>query len=442
MTVAVMRTKAESALIDAFQGVVGRLPGGAQVAKARAAALQHFAEAGLPHRRVEEWKYTDLRNLLKDALPLSVDDRTKVTTGDLFVALGPFACLELPRVLIVNGAWRKELSSAHEWGGEVGSLADALAKGATLSDASGDAVLALNTAYATDGVMVRVPAGVTLAKPLLVLNVQMGPEARSTVVRNHIEVGANAKATIIEAFVTLPGANPEGQLNAATEVVAADHAEVTHIKLAAQQPKVTHLVNWLLTLGEGTTYRGFQMTVGVAVARNQIRATYKGQHARLDLSGLLLGRGHNHMDTTLVVDHAVPHCESRELFKAVLDDRARAVFQGKVIVREGAQKSDGKQMAQALMLSPDAEFDSKPELEIYADDVVCGHGSTVAELDEDLLFYCMSRGIPKAEARAMLVESFIGEALDKVADEGVREALAAVAAEWLAGAPPKAAEAA
>ena len=130
-----------------------------------------------------------------------------------------------------------------------------------------------------------------------------------------------------------------------------------------------------------------------------------------------------HVDTTLVVDHAVPHCESRELFKGVLDDRGRGVFQGKIIVRPDAQKTDGKQMAQALMLSPDAEFDSKPELEIYADDVVCGHGTTSAELDGDLLFYCMSRGIPENEARALLIESFVGEALDKVEHDGLRAAL-------------------
>ena len=145
-----------------------------------------------------------------------------------------------------------------------------------------------------------------------------------------------------------------------------------------------------------------------------------------------LGRGSEHIDTTLVVDHAVPRCESRELFKGVLADRARGVFQGKVIVRPDAQKTDGKQMAQVLMLSEDAEFDSKPELEIHADDVVCGHGSTAAEIDEDLLFYLRSRGIPLAAARAMLIESFVGEALEKIEDEAVRTALTRIALSRLA----------
>ena len=174
------------------------------------------------------------------------------------------------------------------------------------------------------------------------------------------------------------------------------------------------------------------MVVGDGIVRNDLAVTFRGQHSTFDLGSAKLVGGHGHADTTLVVDHAVPHCTSRELVKSVLADTARAVFQGKVIVRPDAQKTDGKQMAQALMLSPDAEFDSKPELEIYADDVVCGHGSTSAEIDPELVFYLRSRGIPLEEAQAMLVESFIGEAIDKAEPETVQEALRAIARGWLA----------
>jgi Fe-S cluster assembly protein SufD len=158
---------------------------------------------------------------------------------------------------------------------------------------------------------------------------------------------------------------------------------------------------------------------------------FKGQHSTFDLSGLALGTNTSHADTTLFVDHAVPHCTSRELYHSVLGGEAKSVFQGKVIVRPDAQKTDGKQMARALMLSPVAEFDSKPELEIYADDVICGHGSTSVEIDADLLFYCRSRGIPLAEARALLVESFAGEAASKIEDEALRELVLSKAREWL-----------
>jgi Fe-S cluster assembly protein SufD len=142
-------------------------------------------------------------------------------------------------------------------------------------------------------------------------------------------------------------------------------------------------------------------------------------------------RGRQHCDTTLLVEHAVPRCTSRELFKVVLDDEARGVFQGKIIVSPGAQKTDGKQMAGALLLSETAEFDSKPELEIFADDVVCGHGSTSGQIDEELLFYLETRGIPEAEARALLIQAFVGEAFERIEDEGLRNAFAAASAEWL-----------
>ncbi|MCH9765552.1 MAG: SufD family Fe-S cluster assembly protein, partial [Alphaproteobacteria bacterium] len=176
----------------------------------------------------------------------------------------------------------------------------------------------------------------------------------------------------------------------------------------------------------------FHFTAGTGLARSDGLIQFRGERSKLDFSGVFLGREQDHIDTTLVIEHLVPHCESRELFKGVLNDNARGIFQGKVMVAQAAQKTDGKQMAQALMLSPNAEFDSKPELEIYADDVLCGHGSTSAELDDDLLFYLRSRGIPKDHARALLIESFVGEALDCVVEDGVRAALTALAKQWLA----------
>ncbi len=194
-----------------------------------------------------------------------------------------------------------------------------------------------------------------------------------------------------------------------------------------------HLGRTVARLGANANYRPFQLVTGEGLTRNDLNVTFRGQHSSFDLGAAQLLRGRGHADVTLVVDHAVPHCTSRELVKNVLGDQSRGVFQGKVIVRPDAQKTDGKQMAQALMLSPDAEFDSKPELEIYADDVVCGHGSTVAEIDPELVFYLQSRGIPRATAQAMLIESFVGEAIDKAEPEGVQDALRTLAQQWLAG---------
>jgi Fe-S cluster assembly protein SufD len=207
---------------------------------------------------------------------------------------------------------------------------------------------------------------------------------------------------------------------------------VTHVKVTAETKDAQHVSTWLADVAADASYKAFQLTAGSALVRNDIVMTFKGEGAETDLSGVMLGRARDHIDTTLIADHALPGCTSRELFKAVLDDTARAVFQGKLIVRPDAQKTDAKQMAQALLLSEDAEFDSKPELEIYADDVACGHGATSGQIDEDLLFYLRSRGIPEGPARALLVTAFIGEALEKVENEDVRTALAAMAESWLA----------
>ena len=434
-----MRTKAEQAFSETFETVAVKLPGGPEVADARKTAIGTFAGLGLPHRRIEEWKYTDLRSSLKQALAPAIGDATAVSAKEIDAALEALAEVDAHRIVFVNGAYRAELSaSAGVRGLEVATFGQALRKAGTpvslhATPVPGqESVIALNTAFVTDGAVVHVAKDAKIDKPLLLVFARAGREARLLTTRNLVSIGNGARATVIEAHVVLPGA-ADGQANAISEVKAGAGADVTHIKLTLDGTSTSHLAGWVAELAADSTYRAFQLTAGTGLVRNHLLATFKGEGAKLDISGCFLGRGPEHIDTTLVVDHAVPGCESRELFKGVLADRARGIFQGKVIVRPGAQKSDGKQMAQALMLSEEAEFDSKPELEIYADDVVCGHGSTAAEIDEGLLFYLRSRGIPLGEARAMLIESFVREALEKIEDERLREALSAIAVRRLAG---------
>jgi len=447
MNVAVLKTKAEQALTETFAMIADKLPGAPAVLKARKEAIGRFGALGLPHRRIEAWKYTDLRNLMKDALPPSLGAPMSVKPAELAAALGPLAKLDAMRLVFVDGAYAEALSSAGDHDRvRVAPLARALADEGdaaagdllALKRSDDEPILALNTAYVTDGAVIGIAADARLQKPLLIVNVSASPEPRFVATRNIVSVGAGAHATIIEAFLALPGAASEAQASAVTEIGVGKDARVAHVKCAIGEGRNTHLSNWLVDLAQGADYRGFQLTAGVALARNQLAVTFEGGGAKIDLSGAFLALGHEHVDTTLLVDHAVPGCLSRELFKGVLADEARGIFQGKVIVRPDAQKSDGKQMAQVLMLSPNAEFDSKPELEIYADDVICGHGSTSADLDEETLFYCRSRGIPEAEARALLIESFIGEAIAKVEREDVCEALAAFARAWLDNLPPAA----
>jgi Fe-S cluster assembly protein SufD len=440
MTVAATKTKAEQALTQSFEVVASKLPGGRAVAEARKAAIGVFSALGLPHRRLEQWKYTDLRAALKEALPPAIGEKAKATPQEIEAALESLATLDAVRAVFVDGTHRPELSSAGGMAGlDISTLGAALAKsgdragdGLLRASAPGqEAVIALNTAFMTDGAVVRIAEGAQLAKPLLLVFARAGRDGRLVTTRNIIKLGAGARATIIEAHVALPDA-AQGQANTLSEVTLADGAELVHIKCTLAGETATHVATWMATLGAGAGYRAFQLTASSGLVRNGIFPLFKGEGAKLDISGAFLGRGSEHIDTTLLVDHAVPGGNSRELFKGVLGDRARGVFQGKVIVRPDAQKTDGKQMVQALLLSPDAEFDSKPELEIFADDVVCGHGSTSAEIDEGLLFYMRSRGIPFEEARALLIESFIGEAIDKVEDQPLREALAAMAKSRLA----------
>jgi Fe-S cluster assembly protein SufD len=445
MTVPLTRTKAEQAFPEMFEALAARLPGGPAVAAARKTAIGTFAALGLPHRRVEEWKYTDLRALLKEAFAPAVDRPIAVNEGALYGALGPgLAGLDAVRVVFVNGAFAPGLTRLDDQHGRsyhFDPLTRGLAEGFDWLEAlisgtegpKGGAVVALNTAFATDGALLRIVDGARMQKPVHLIFVTAGVEKAGVTTRNFIKVGEGAEAMIVESHIALGAA--ASQDNAVTEIGICDRARVRHVKvLAGPDPAASaHLGTWIVGLGAQSEYHAFQFTAGMPLVRNQLLVAFGGEGGKLDIAGCFLGRGAEHIDTTLVIDHAVPGCTSRELVKGVLADRARGVFQGKVIVRPDAQKTDGKQMAQALMLSEEAEFDSKPELEILADDVVCGHGSTAAQLDESLLFYLRSRGIPLPEARALLIESFVGEVFDKLEDGPLREALLAIAKARLSG---------
>ncbi len=427
MNVAVMKTKAEQALSLQAAERIPALPGGQEVRNAREAALAAFDAIGLPHRRIEEWKYTDLRALLKEPAP--APKSVVEIDAELFDLPG----VKAATYVFVDGKLVTKPKGRALAGVTVESLASEISANPALMsmdlpetvDAGARSVIALNTALASDGAVVTISAGATPDRPIHLVFIASGNAA----VRNVIVAGADAEATVIETHVAPEGA--ARQENMVSDITLARGATLNHATRTEVNDGSIALGQHLAHVCAGARYKPFQMTSGNGLARLQLTLTFAGQHAGVDFSAVALARGSAHIDTTLVVDHAVPHCASRELFKTVLDDRARSIFQGKVIVAPNAQKTDGKQMAQALMLSPDAEFDSKPELEIYADDVVCGHGTTSAELDPDLLFYCKSRGIPEAEARALLIESFVGEAVEKVENEALRDALMSYATAWL-----------
>jgi Fe-S cluster assembly protein SufD len=432
----VIKTAVETALAHAYAQVRTRLPGDGAIAAQRAAAFDVFAREGLPHRRVEEWKYTDLRALMREAKPLASppDAAAKARAKSAGAMIGDVECR---RLVFVDGAFVPELSdtAALEPGLTVGSLADALAdndaavveKIGTLAPAS-DVAVALNTALMGDGAVIRIGAGSTTERPLHLLFVASEKPA-ATFVRSLVVVEQGARAMLIESHEGPAGS--EYQVNAALELFVGDEAHVDHVKLIGEGADALHVSTLAAAIGGKARFNAFTFTIGGAVVRNQLFLRFDGEETVAGIRGASLLNGRQHADTTLVATHIARGCQSRELFKTVLDDEAHGVFQGRIIVRQGAQQTDAKMMTQALLLSDRAEADNKPELEIFADDVQCGHGATAGALDEELKFYLMARGIPAAEAEALLIQAFLGGAVEGIEHAGLREALMEQVAAWL-----------
>lgn len=428
---------AEETFARQFHEAAPRLPGAAPwVRDLRAGAFAAFGAAGLPHRRVEAWRYTDLRALLTEPFA-PASGRAPLSRPELDARLGPLAGMGAARLTFVNGRFAPELSDEPGSGATVLSLDAALESppdwfaGAlgSVNPAAGDVVSALNAAFMTGGAVIRVAEGARPG-PIHLIFVTTGDAPLSVAVRNVVLVSGGAETSLIETFLSHHD-DVMAQTSAVSELLLADGARARHVKVALESGQTLHLGSAHVRLGAGSVYEATQLSLGGAVSRHQSFITFAGEGGCARYAGAQMLRERQHCDMTLTVDHAVPGCQSRELLKAVIDGEARGVFQGKVIVRPGAVKTDGRQMARGLLLSETAEFDSKPELEIYADDVACGHGAAAGELDGEWLFYLKARGVPEAEARAMLIMAFAGEALDQIADEQLREALAAAMAAWL-----------
>ena len=426
-----IKTTAEQALADAYQAARGKLPGKGAVAALRENAFKQFDARGLPHRRVEEWKYTDLRALMRDALPLAVPPDAAAKARGKTPASNCPASKPAGWSLSMAPLRRSLSDLAPEPGLSIGSLAEALAKGDRLvtrhvgkTIETDDVAVALNTALMGDGAVIRVAAGTTLKKPLHLVFASGSDKPSSAFIRSLVVIEKGAQATLIESHES-----GDNQVNAALELVVGDGAQVDHVKLT--QGRALHVSTLMASIGANVTFNSFSFNADAHLVRNQMFVRFAGEGTKAAIRGVTLAKGKEHVDTTLLIDHAAGHCESREQFKAVLDDESRSVFQGKIVVRPHAQKTDAKMMTRALLLSDDAEADNKPELEIFADDVVCGHGATTAAPDEGLKFYLMSRGIPEKEAEALLIQAFVGEAIEAIAHEGIREALMFAALKWL-----------
>jgi Fe-S cluster assembly protein SufD len=430
MNVALAKTETGQAVNSVFTVARDRLPGSGKVADMRRQAFEAFERAGLPNRRIEEWKYTDLRALMREVLPLApAPDADAIKRAR--AALKTARVAGATKLVLVDGVFARELSDAAEVGVTVKTLREALESGDShlLTTDASDAMIALNAAMATDGVVISVADGATLAHPLQIIHVATASKA-STFTRSHVAIAKGARATLVESFVAADGAKAY-QANDALILSIGDGVDLSHVRLMADSADAANITSGIFTVGAKAKYDLFNMTSGGALSRFSGLLALKGEGSELNVNGVNLLKGTQHGDTTLVVDHAVPNCTSREIFRAVVDDRAHSVFQGRIIVRPYAQKTDGKMMTRALLLSDEAEADNKPELEIFADDVTCGHGATAGALDESLLFYLRARGLPEKEAQALLIQAFVGEAIEGIPNDDLREAAMASAQRWL-----------
>ncbi|ODR97913.1 Fe-S cluster assembly protein SufD [Methyloceanibacter methanicus] len=431
------RTPAEIGLAEAFAQLDGKLPGNSDVKAKREEAFARFGSVGLPHRRVEAWHYTDLKSLQREALPLAAPPSAEAKTA-AWNAQTLFAGLGARRLVIIDGTVVPALSDMDglEPGLTVSTMAAALSEGDPFVASHlgtgrpvDDPAVELNTAFMGDGVVIRVAEGAVIERPIHLVFVATGDVPASTFVRSLVVVGNGAKLTLAESHQALGAA--AYQPNIGLELVVGDDAQVDYVKCLRESTASQHLASFMTALGARAVFNHFSLTTGGAVVRNQLFLKLNGEGACVDIRGANLLRGNQHADTTLVADHLAPGCQAREVFKSVLADESRGIFQGKISVAPDAQKTDAKMMAQALLLSETAEFDSKPELEIFADDVQCGHGTTAGALDEDLRFYLMARGIPADEAESLLIQAFVGETLENIAHESLKSVLMSAVADWL-----------
>ena len=435
MNVALAKTDTGRALSDAFAAARERLPAAGKVAELKQQALEAYERTGLPHRRIEDWKYTDLRVLIREVLPLAATpDAAALQRAESALKAG--AIEGTRRLVLVDGAFAPKLSDVGglEMAVSIRSLREALDDGALQSELfsldTSNPMVALNSAMLTDGLVIEIADGTVLSQPLHVVHIAAGATASSMFTRSLLRLGKNASATLVESYVAA-GATKNYQAHDSLVIAIADNSRLDHVRLVEDAADAVNISSSVVTLGAHAHFNTFGLTSGAAVSRYQANIVFAGEGSKVETNGVNLLKGRQHADTTLFMDHAVPHCESREVFRAVLDDSAHSVFQGRIVVRPDAQKTDAKMMTRALLLSDDAEADNKPELEIFADDVTCGHGATSGALDESLLFYLRARGLSEKEAQALLIQAFVGEAIESIASDTLRDIAMATAERWL-----------
>ena len=400
----------------------------------RKSGISRFAELGFPTLKDEDWRFTNVSPIAR--LPFKpVFDYAPDGFSAKVLNQFNFTRIKSSRLVFVNGHFSKELSLVlpQKEGVTVGSLAAALNAGsadiqkhlAHYAPADKNAFAALNNAFFTDGAFIRVPGGQAIEEPVHLLFLFTSREPGATAhPRNLILAGANSRLSVIESYVRMVEA--PYFTNAVSEFVIGDNAVVEHCKFQDESPMAFHMATIQMHLGSNCNFISHSIATGAKLSRNNIKTVLAGEGVECILNGLYLTKDDQLADHHMLVEHARPYCNSHEYYNGILDDRSKGVFHGRILVQQPAQKTDAKQTNKNLLLSDTATIDTKPQLEIYADDVKCTHGATVGQLDEDSIFYLRARGIGLETARRMLIHAFAGEIIDRVRCEAVRAELDAL----------------
>ena len=416
-------------IVEAFERSVTAAPGEPSwLAETRRRAMARFVERGFPTTRDEEWKFTSVAPIAETSFTLA--------PGPVDVPsarLAPFSVVEASVELVfVNGHFAPRLSrlATLQPGLQVDTLATALSESAQDLEAhlgqpgfeENAAFTALNAAFARDGALVRVAPHVVVESPIHVLFLSTGgSEPFAISPRVVVVIGEDSHARLIETYASLD--ESVSFTNAVTEFVVGRQAVIDHYKVQQEAFHAYHIGTQHVRAARDSTFSSHSLTFGGAIVRNEVVAVLEGEGVDCTLNGLYLAGGNQLIDNHTTIDHATPHCGSHELYKGILSGRARGVFNGKIVVRPDAQKTDAKQTNRALLLSDDAQINSKPQLEIFANDVKCTHGATIGQLDDDAVFYLRARGLDLGQARSLLIHAFAREVLDRVRVDSLRARL-------------------
>jgi Fe-S cluster assembly protein SufD len=427
--------------LTAFEEI-GRAGGEPEwLSKVRRHAIDVFQTRGFPSTRDEEWRHTSVAPIVETEFVGAGQAPPRIDRSAISGHLLPDS--SVAELVFVNGRYASQLSSTDRLpkGARIGSLNAALRSDSDVEKhlarvAAFDkrSFAALNSALWVDGALVVLPPLAVLESPLhLVFVTEPEPGGSPTFVHPRVLVvaGHGSQATIVESYVE--AANHRYFTNAVTEFVLGERALVEHYKVQRESTAAYHVATTQAIIARGAALTSHSVSFGGALVRNDIIATLDGEGAECTLYGLYLGDGTRLVDNHTTIDHAQPHCNSREVYKGILAERSRAVFNGRIIVRPDAQKTDAKQTNKALLLSEDAQINTKPELEIFANDVKCTHGAAVGQMDEEPLFYLRSRGLPLAEARGLLIHAFAGEVLSKMTLDPLRARTESALLSHLAG---------